>query len=260
MRGDRDETVGGVQTVGDNGAMTFVRTLCLGLSLAACGAGGDSNGDLGDDGSDEAPVASCGELLEGSGEATYYAADGSGNCSFDASPTDLRVAALNTEDYAESAMCGACVNVVGPDGSVTVRIVDRCPGCAKGDIDLSESAFAAIAPVAAGRVPVSWSLVPCEVSGAMSYRFKEGSSEWWTALQVRNHRFPVAKLEVRGADGRYRAIARENYNYFVDTGGLGKGPFELRITDVLGHAVQESGVELGDAVERAGRAQLPACD
>jgi expansin (peptidoglycan-binding protein) len=240
--------------------MTFVRCFGLCLALVACGDGDDSPDGSAADPSDELPVTSCGEPLEASGEATYYAADGSGNCSFDPSPGDLRVAALNTEDYAGSAMCGACVNVVGPDGSVTVRIVDRCPGCAKGDIDLSESAFAAIAPVSAGRVPVQWSLVACDVSGAMSYRFKEGSSQWWTALQVRNHRFPLASLEVRGEDGTYRALARENYNYFVQPGGLGTGPYDLRLTDILGRVVEESAVELGDAVERTGNAQFPGCD
>jgi expansin (peptidoglycan-binding protein) len=208
----------------------------------------------------EPPSASCGALLEGSGEGTYYAADGSGNCSFDPSPGDLRVAALNTEDYAGSALCGACLRVTGPDGEVTVRIVDRCPGCQKGDVDLSESAFAEIAPLAAGRVPIQWKLVPCEVSGPLSFRFKEGSSQWWTALQVRNHRFPVTKLEVRGDDGAYRTVAREPYNYFVDAEGLGPGPYALRLTDLLGHVVEEPGVLLGDAVERAGVAQFPACE
>ena len=237
--------------------MTFARHFVLCLAFAACSD--DTTADTDDDGSGEAPTASCTEPLEASGEATYYAADGTGNCSFDASPGDLRVAALNTQDYAGSAMCGACVTVVGPEGSVTVRIVDRCPGCATGDIDLSESAFEAIAPLTAGRVPVQWSLVPCDVSGAMSYRFKEVSSQWWTALQVRNHRFPVAKLEVRGGDGTYRAIPRESYNYFVEGDGLGTGPYDLRLTDILGHVVEESGVELGDAVERTGSAQFPAC-
>jgi expansin (peptidoglycan-binding protein) len=230
-----------------------LRLLGCCLLITSCGDGSKSDDPPG------APSASCDALLEGSGDATYYAADGSGNCSFDPSPADLRVAAFNTDDYAGSALCGACVLVKGPDGEVTVRIVDRCPGCQKGDIDLSESAFAAISPLAKGRVPVRWTLVPCEVSGPVSYRFKEGSSQWWTAIQVRNHRFPVSKLEVRGDDGAYRAVARESYNYFVDTAGLGSGPYSLRLTDLVGHVVDEPSVELGDAVERTGSVQFPAC-
>jgi expansin (peptidoglycan-binding protein) len=236
--------------------MTSVRALVSCLALCACGEAQDLTGDLPHVGVE----SSCDFAPNGEGEATYYAADGSGNCSFDASPEDLNVAALNTEDYAGSAMCGACVWVKGPEGRVTVRIVDRCPGCAKGDIDLSESAFAAIAPLSAGRVAVRWGLTACDVSGGMSYRFKDGSSQWWTALQVRNHRFPVSKLEVRGGDGTYRAIPRADYNYFVAGDGLGAGPYDLRITDSLGSVVEEQGVQLGDAVERQGQAQFEKCE
>src|SRR5262245_57271604 len=54
------------------------------------------------------------------GIATFYDATGAGNCSFDATPGDLRVAAMNTPQYANSAACGTCVAVTGPRGSVTV--------------------------------------------------------------------------------------------------------------------------------------------
>jgi expansin (peptidoglycan-binding protein) len=94
------------------------------------------------------------------GEATYYAADGTGSCGFPASPNDLMVAAMNKAQYAKS-LCGQCVSVVGPKGTVKVRIVDLCPGCAKGDLDLSEQAFAKIAALSAGRVKISWTFVPC---------------------------------------------------------------------------------------------------
>src|SRR5689334_13454490 len=80
-----------------------------------------------------------------SGEGTWYDADGSGNCSFDPSPSNLDVAAMNDSQYAGSSVCGECVDVTGPNGAVTVRIVDRCPGCSTGDLDLSKEAFAQIA-------------------------------------------------------------------------------------------------------------------
>jgi expansin (peptidoglycan-binding protein) len=70
------------------------------------------------------------------GEATYYTfADGTGNCGFAAS-TDY-VAALNDPDWMGSGLCDTCAEVTGPSGTVTLRIVDRCPECASGDLDLS---------------------------------------------------------------------------------------------------------------------------
>src|SRR5688500_4208084 len=92
------------------------------------------------------------------GEGTFYGATGVGNCSYDAT-ADTGIAALNHTDYGNSAMCGAYLRVVGPLGEVTVKIVDRCPECAPGDVDLSQAAFARIANPAAGRVPISWRLV-----------------------------------------------------------------------------------------------------
>jgi expansin (peptidoglycan-binding protein) len=209
---------------------------------------------------DGAPPVACGEDLERTGEGTYYDADGSGNCSFDPSPDDLLVAAMNEADYAGSGACGACAAVEGPAGSVRVRIVDRCPECAQGDIDLSPEAFEQIAELAAGRVPITWRYVPCEIDGPLRYRFKEGSNQWWTAIQVRNHRHAVASLEARPTGGDWRAVPRENYNYFVAADGLGDGPIDLRITDVHGQAVEDDGIPPGDATEVAGQAQLPTCE
>ncbi len=224
--------------------------MVAGCNSCACGGGGGG----------EHPDAarSCGEAPEEhAGEATYYDADGSGNCSFDPSPADLMVAALNTADYDGATACGACAEVDGPNGSVTVRITDRCPGCADGDIDLSRQAFERIAALSAGRVPVTWRFVPCDVDGPLRYRLKEGSSAFWVAIQVRNHRHGVARLEAQ-RDGAWTAIPRESYNYFVQAGGLGAGPLHLRVTDAYGFAVEDT-IELGDAVERTGASQLPAC-
>jgi expansin (peptidoglycan-binding protein) len=221
------------------------------------GDGGDPSGDPSGDPPGEPGGVCDPEVHEG--EATYYAADGSGNCSFPADPGDPRVAAMNDADYAQSAACGACVAVDGPDGTITVRIVDRCPGCPRGDIDLSEGAFPQIAAKELGRVPISWRYVSCPVTGALSYHFKDGSSEYWTAVQVRGHRNPVARFEVRAGDGTWKEVARVDYNYFVDEGGMGPGPYAFRVTDSEGHVVEDEGVPLVVDGEAPGSGQFPAC-
>jgi len=229
------------------------------------GGSGDSEADSGgqvtatmDEGGDPTAGAVC-EATMRAGEATYYGATGAGACSFDASPGDLMVAAMNLPDYAGSAVCGACAAVEGPSGAVTVRIVDLCPECASGDLDLSESAFATIADPKLGRVPITWRFVSCPVDGAIRYRFKEGSSQYWAGVQVRGHRNAVARLEFRDAGGAWREVARESYNYFVQDGGMGVGPLHLRVTDVLGHVLEDAGVPLLDAQEAPGSGQFPPC-
>jgi expansin (peptidoglycan-binding protein) len=124
-----------------------------GSSDARASSDGASSGTP-DATADAAPV------VDYAGEATYYAADGTGSCGFKASPNDLDVAAMNKSQYNKS-WCGQCVLVTGPKGSVKVRIVDLCPGCAHGDLDLSEQSFTAIASLSAGRVKITWHVVPC---------------------------------------------------------------------------------------------------
>ena len=148
------------------------------------------------------------------GIATYYDADGSGNCSFDKSSGDMDVVALDMESYAASALCGGCIDVEGPKGSVRVRVVDSCPPCEKSHLDLSEQAFAKIADPVDGKVKITWKVVSCDTAGPVKFRFKEGSSQWWTGLQVLNHRVPIEKLEAE-KNGKLVEVRRESYNYFV---------------------------------------------
>ncbi|MEZ4225593.1 MAG: expansin EXLX1 family cellulose-binding protein [Polyangiaceae bacterium] len=228
-----------------------------GAHAASGGAGSSGSGAQGGGGGQ---ALACGGAAKHSGEATYYTfADGSGNCSFDPTPQDLMVGAMNHTDYQASAACGACATLQGPQGQVTVRIVDRCPECPQGDIDLSPEAFAKIADISKGRVPISWQYVPCSVSGPVVYRFKEGSNQWWTAVQVRNHKHAIAKLEYEQSPGKFVAVAREDYNYFVEPSGMGPGPYTFRVTDVYGHTLTDSGIAHKEAAEVPGSAQFPNC-
>lgn len=218
---------------------------------------GEMSSDPTTGGEGEGPGGAC-EADPHSGEATYYGADGSGNCSFVAGP-EVMIAAMNDADYADAAACGACVAITGPDGEIVVRIVDRCPECPVGDIDLSEGAFPMIAAKELGRVPISWRYVSCAVEGEMSYRFKEGSSEYWTAVQVRNHRNAIASFEYREGGGAWQAVARAQYNYFIDEGGMGPGPIDFRVTDVAGNVIEDDGLMVLDGAEVASKGQFPAC-
>lgn len=145
------------------------------------------------------------------------------------------IAAMNHTDYAGSAACGEYVAVTGPKGKVTVRIVDRCPECKPGDIDLSEQAFAKIADMSAGRVPISWYVVAGDTTGTVSYRYKEGSTIYWHGIQVLNHRLPITKLEIRpSSTSNWVQVNREEYNYFIYPAAIAPGPLQVRITGLGG--------------------------
>ncbi|MBK9259418.1 MAG: hypothetical protein IPM54_06225 [Polyangiaceae bacterium] len=222
--------------------------------------GSTSSGSTGAGGSGGSSASACANAATFEGEGTYYAASGDGACSFGPSADKpLLIGAMNAQDYNNSNVCGACAHVKGPNGEVTVRIVDLCPECVHGDIDLSPEAFEKLAPLVEGRIPISWQFVPCEVSGPIVYHFKEGSNQWWTAVQIRNHRHAIAKFEWQSADGVWHDVPRVDYNYFVDANGMGPGPYTFRVTDVEGGVVEDTGIPFIEAGDAPGKAQLPAC-
>ena len=152
----------------------------------------------------------------------------------------LTSSAVWSSDLADETRSVACADVDGPNGSVRVRIVDLCPECASGDLDLSPQAFDQIAERAQGRVPITWTFVACDVAGPVAYRFKDGSHQWWTAIQVWNHRLPIASLEW-SADGgaTWNPTQRVDYNYFIDESGFGPDATRVRITAIDGQVLED---------------------
>lgn len=192
------------------------------------------------------------------GEGTFYGYGGGGNCSFPYPGKPALTGAMNQVQYNGSQMCGACVEVTGRKGTLIISIEDRCPECKHGDIDLSEDAFPYIDDKIHGRVPIHWKIVPCPVKGPIKLYFKEGSSKWWTAVQIRNHKYPVAKLEYK-VKGKWANVNRMMYNYFLVASGMGSGPFDFRITDIYGSVIIERNVPLVITTEITGTKQFPDC-
>ena len=240
-----------------------VALAATGLLLSACGGGGTDDGagaGATTPTSGGAPTPSTTVALSAthSGEGTYYGATGAGNCSFDPSPDNLMVAAMNHTDYAGSAACGEYVAVTGPKGTLTVRIVDQCPECRPGDIDLSAEAFARIAEPVAGRVPITWQVVAGDVQGPIAFRFKEGSSRYWTAIQVRNHRLPITGLAIKPTgSASWIDVERLDYNYFVHPLEIAPGALQVRVTALGGATLVSSLPEPAGGVVVQGDGQFP---
>src|SRR6185369_10290951 len=141
--------------------------------------------------------AACAAAAAAHGQATYYAADGSGNCSFD-KVSDPLVVALGDAEYRAGAACGGYLDVKGPKGTVRVKVTDRCPECAAGHLDLSRQAFAKIGEINDGVIKVTYSQVTSPpVPGPPTARVKEGSSRYWLALRFDNTGNPLSSAELQ---------------------------------------------------------------
>lgn len=237
----------------------MVRSGCLILGLTGCLGQTGGPGALSP--AAALPWLACDALPTGEGEGTWYDADGTGACGFDPPDPDapLLVAAMNAPDWNGSLPCGACARVQGPQGEVVVQIVDLCPECRAGNLDLSPEAFVRLAPLVDGRIPITWALEPCPVAGPLALRVADGSNPYWLAVQVLDHRNPVAAVQVR-FDDRWYDLPRADWNHFIADQGLGNGPFVLRAVDVHGDVVVDRSVVLREGVAQAAPAQFAVCD
>jgi len=193
------------------------------------------------------------------GEGTFYGGGYVGGCAMlDPVSTDYWIVAMNLEDYADARLAGAYLEVTGELGTINMLVTDLLPEGKKGDLDLYVDAFPLIAPAEKGRVPVSWKIVPLDIADKVpvSYRFKEGSSEFWCGVQLLDHRYPIAKLEYLDENGEFVEIERRRYNYF-ESMKMGPGPFTFRATDIYGQVIVDRDIPLVLDKKIEGKSQFP---
>lgn len=195
------------------------------------------------------------------GEGTFYGGGYTGGCAMlDPVSSDYWVVAMNLADYNNAQLAGAYLEVTGELGTINMLVTDLLPEGKKGDLDLYVDAFPLIAPAEKGRVPVSWKIIPLDTAenASVCYKYKEGTTEYWCGVQVRNHRYPITKLEYLNENGEFTEIERRQYNYF-ESDGMGAGPFTFRITDIYGQVVIDENIPLSydDTEIIQGHVQLP---
>lgn len=204
------------------------------------------------------------------GEGTQYggiAGTNGGNCGIFVDEGDFYHCAMNHEQYDESMTCGACVHVIGPIGEIDLKIVDRCPECKHGDIDLSTDAFIKIAKLEDGRVPIKWCFIPCRESGGIRVKYEPGMSQFYFKMAIYDHLYAIDMLEYQKKDGSWEEIKRTDYNYFVENAGIDEdkskiGPYTFRITATTGESLIIKDVEYkeGGEVETGVQFSLTECD
>lgn len=195
------------------------------------------------------------------GDGTFYGGGYEGGCAMlDPVSSDYWVVAMNLADYNNAQLAGAYIEVTGELGTINMLVTDLLPEGKKGDLDLYTDAFPLIAPVEKGRVPVSWKIIPLDSAEnePVSYKYKEGTTEYWCGVQVRNHRYPITRLEYLDENGEFVEIERRQYNYF-ESDKMGKEPFTFRITDIYGQMVIDENIPLSydDTEIIKGHVQLP---
>lgn len=195
------------------------------------------------------------------GDGTFYGGGYEGGCAMlDPVSHDYWIVAMNLADYNNAQLAGAYLEVTGELGTINMLVTDLLPEGKKGDLDLYTDAFPLIAPAEKGRVPVSWKIIPLDSAenAPVSYKYKEGTSDYWCGVQVRNHRYPITRLEYLDENGEFVEIERRQYNYF-ESDSMGKGPFTFRLTDIYGQIIIDENIPLSydDTEIIQGNVQFP---
>jgi len=91
-----------------------------------------------------------------SGRGTWFDV-GMGNCGQESKPSD-HIVALATGTYDHGAHCGKSVVITDTKSkkTATATVMDSCPSCAEGDLDMSTSLFEEFADLGVGVLQIGW--------------------------------------------------------------------------------------------------------
>jgi hypothetical protein len=209
------------------------------------------------------------------GHAVFYdPGQAAGSCGLGPFPAGGRYASLPRRSYASGRACGSYVDVSGPAGTVRAEVVDVCPDCAAGTVDLSRAAFARIADPRTGTVAVSYQpAVNPPLPGPLELRITAAGPPGPLAVQVLNHGNRLSSVAASGPGGRWQRLVPGADGYWTGSlaagkaaggtpggvsaavGGAPAGPgrrgvaggaagrrIRVRITDVEGHEVVLTGI------------------
>ncbi|KAM0300898.1 hypothetical protein HYE67_004822 [Fusarium culmorum] len=175
-----------------------------------------------------------------SGSSTFYGGNlAGGNCMFSTYtlPAGIMGTAFSGQVWDSSANCGACIEVTGPHGTIKAMIVDKCPECDPGHLDLFPNAFKAVGGTN-GIVKTSYKFVECGITTPLVLHNKSGTSANWFSIQVVNSNEPVKSVEVSVNGGKtWQKTQRKDYNFFENPAGFGKTSVDVKITSSTGKTI-----------------------
>ncbi|KAF0765395.1 hypothetical protein AaE_002985, partial [Aphanomyces astaci] len=114
--------------------------------------------------------------------------------------------AINDNQYDTGANCGRCVSVTCVDArcqskrTVLGQVMDRCPECSQGDLDMSLPMFQQVTGFTTDRLAISWEFVDCPVTDGVQVCAKDGSSIHWLYVQPGNTLNGVKSMRINGGD------------------------------------------------------------
>ncbi|KAG3020421.1 hypothetical protein PC121_g14415 [Phytophthora cactorum] len=181
------------------------------------------------------------------GDGTTYTLGGvsNGNCNLmswnSIAPTNY--GALNNEQWNNLGNCGRCAQVSCIDeacadqtASAIVQIVDRCPECKYGDLDLSPSVFKTITGSDPSRLSIRWQFVDCPNPETVKICLKTGSNGFWVAVQLTNAVIGVKSVSINGISA---SMINGAYYYLItSTSEVDLTAVDVSVTSINGQVIE----------------------
>ncbi|KNE66365.1 hypothetical protein AMAG_11508 [Allomyces macrogynus ATCC 38327] len=151
-------------------------------------------------------------------------------------------------------MSGVCIRIHNGDKSIVAHVINKLPDADRGpgDLDVTGPVWRTLMTIPPGQLfDVKWEVVDCpDVSGPLVYKWKDGSSQYWAGIEIRNHNKPVVSVTVNGIKG-----PRKMFHDFVSDSGFGSaGQFTVVTTFSDGISITDYNVLLRSGAEVQGSA------
>jgi hypothetical protein len=186
------------------------------------------------------------------------------SCGYSAADLPRYYAAVDPATFGSALACGACIRISASNVDLEAVVVNL--GSSRLVVDrprlgVSRTALSMLLPDGSTFVSegIPWTYTSCSfATDGMIFTLQQGSSTTYAALLVQNHRYRIQSVEYRSGS-IFKPLVRTTYNSWVAQAGMGAGPFTIRLTDVNGAVVEQSGVPLAIEMPFHGQAQFPVC-
>mmetsp|Transcript_6942 Transcript_6942/g.13825 ORF Transcript_6942/g.13825 Transcript_6942/m.13825 type:complete len:252 (+) Transcript_6942:1499-2254(+) len=222
--------------------------LLLATLLVSCSCGVQARRMLE---SDDEKAARLGLIAEFKGDGTAYSHSVNNATGFACSMREIppkakrNFVAINSAQWNNGTDCGKCVEVWCEDSfcvnrytPVKLMIMDLCPECSKGDLDLSIPAYEEVTGRWPHRLKFAWRYIDCSeefnFEDQIRMDLKKGPNTWWRAFYFSGNRYPIVNVTLNG-----RELGRSQFNFFNDWSTLAEtGPYKLTLTADTGETIE----------------------
>lgn len=120
--------------------------------------------------------------------------------------------AINAKQYENSLACGKCVNIKYNNRNINAIIVDICPECSYGDLDLFTDTYNELIQEDPGRKKISWEFINCPnniISNSIQLRLDE-LNPYWVNIQPENFKCGIKSIFIKQNENWIEMIRNDN--------------------------------------------------